>query len=283
MNPIPLHLANGLAFFESIAAVVAALLLLLFVKSRIARSALRIVILVGLIVVFCSSTPLPLWLQGIWIALSFACMILFQPGTYKRSTPYAIVLVLFSAALCIAEARHRVLPRITIDSQRKIYVIGDSITAGVGAHETLWPEMLAQSTHLDITNLAQPGATLKSAIHQADGITTSHAMVILEIGGNDLLGGMKGSLFRTQLDALLAKLQSRDCSIVMFELPLLPLNNGIGEAQRSLAERYHATLIPKRCLAAVIGADGNTMDGLHLSPAGHAALAKTVQDLLSLR
>jgi lysophospholipase L1-like esterase len=140
--------------------------------------------------------------------------------------------------------------------------------------------VLADSTHLNITNLALPGATAAEALQQAQDVKAPHALVILEIGGNDLLGGAKAADFRAHLETLLAALRPRAQTIVMFELPLLPFNNGIGEAQRSLADKYHVALIPKRCMTAVIGRAGNTEDGLHLSPEGHKALAQAVQDMM---
>jgi len=69
----------------------------------------------------------------------------------------------------------------------------------------------------------------------------------------------------------------------MFELPLLPFHSGYGEAQRHLARKHHVILIPKKCLASVIGRNGNTLDGLHLSQKGHDALAHAVAGMLSLQ
>ncbi len=68
----------------------------------------------------------------------------------------------------------------------------------------------------------------------------------------------------------------------MFELPLLPFHSGYGEVQRTLAKKYNVILIPKKVLTNVIGADGNTLDGLHLSQQGHDALARAVFRMLAI-
>jgi lysophospholipase L1-like esterase len=63
----------------------------------------------------------------------------------------------------------------------------------------------------------------------------------------------------------------------MFELPLIPFHNSFGTAQRSLAKKYHVTLLPKRFLTKIFGTVGGTLDGLHLSQSGHDALAAEIQ------
>ena len=55
----------------------------------------------------------------------------------------------------------------------------------------------------------------------------------------------------------------------------------LARAPTRLAKEYGAVLIPKRILAEVIRAPGATLDGIHLSPTGHAALAAAVDRMLS--
>jgi len=260
----------------------AALAMLLLFKHTLARSVARILLLVAIAAVAASSTPLPVWIQAGWCALALVCMSLFGPAAPRaRNVWLGTGFALFSAALCVWEGTYRVLPRINVAPGERIYVIGDSISAGIGGRdEVTWPAVLARTTHLNIVNLAQPGATLATARRQVAGIQSPHPLVLVEIGGNDLLGGAKPAYFRAQLDTLLVQLRSGGGTIAMFELPLLPFSNGIGEAQRSLAAKYHVTLIPKRCMTAVIGRDGDTVDGLHFSQQGHDEFAQIVERML---
>jgi acyl-CoA thioesterase I len=68
----------------------------------------------------------------------------------------------------------------------------------------------------------------------------------------------------------------------MLELPLLPLHKDFGVAQRELAAKYGVTLVPKYLFAGVLGADGATTDGIHLSPSGHEAMAKMVGRMIEI-
>ena len=43
-----------------------------------------------------------------------------------------------------------------------------------------------------------------------------------------------------------------------------------------MAAKHGATLIPKRAFIAVLTADGATVDGIHLTPLGHARMADLV-------
>ena len=63
-------------------------------------------------------------------------------------------------------------------------------------------------------------------------------------------------------------------TLVMLELPALPLRNDIGLAQRELAWGRHVLLIPRRVMCGALAAPENTQrDGLHLSRLGHERFA----------
>ena len=125
-----------------------------------------------------------------------------------------------------------------------------------------------------------PGATVASALNQADGVAERGSLVMLEIGGNDLLGSTSPDAFRTHLEQLLAKTADRSGQVVMFELPLPSYRVAYGAAQRTLARKHGVTLIPKRVLTGVLGMRNGTIDGLHLTQAGHDALARRVLGML---
>jgi acyl-CoA thioesterase-1 len=181
---------------------------------------------------------------------------------------------------CVSECLHRVVPRIRISSSERIYVVGDSVSAGIGAGIRLWPEILGGSTKLEVVNLAKAGATVSSALRQAEAIPAGHSFVLLEIGGNDIIGETNPADFRAALDALLSRLASDGHEVAIFEMPLPPFRNVYGEIQRALARRYGIPLIPKTCLANVFARSGATTDGIHLTQLGQEALAEQVGRML---
>lgn len=183
--------------------------------------------------------------------------------------------------LCFLEAWHQRMPVITIKKDQPIYIIGDSISAGIGGTEKNWPDVWASRSGRDVTNLARPGATVSNALnYQLAGINSPNAIIFIEIGGNDLMGTTTSKEFHSHLDQLLSGLHEAGHQLVMFEIPLLPLCNSYGRSQRTLAEKYGVILIPKRFLIDVFETKGATLDGLHLSQIGHDEMARRVHEMV---
>jgi len=105
-------------------------------------------------------------------------------------------------------------------------------------------------------------------------------LVLLEIGGNDLLGTTTAARFQEGLEKLLVAICRPGRTVVMFELPLVPFANEFGKHQRKLAKQYGVLLVPKRIFLRALTTPGATQDGVHLTPAGHQLMADTVWDIL---
>lgn len=270
-------------FFVGLALSAVMCLLKLKTNLRLANCVVTVLALVGGIVVALSATPIHVLIQAIWGALLIAALVILNRDSEKMRKArvgLAGALLVCSLILAAIEIPYRSAPPIHMSRDQVIYVIGDSISAGCGGDITNWPEVLAEKQGLSVANLALAGATVKSALRQADGIVAENAVVILEIGGNDLLGRTTSQDFGIGLEQLLAKVSGSDRRIVMFELPLFPFGNRFGQHQRKLAKQFNVLLIPKRYMAHVIGAPDATMDGLHLSQHGQNLMAETVWDLM---
>ncbi len=100
--------------------------------------------------------------------------------------------------------------------------------------------------------------------------------MLLEIGGNDLLGSPAGENFERDLQELLKRVCQPGRQVLMFELPLPPLHNEFGRVQRRLAAQCHVLLIPKRFLIDLLASEGTTLDSIHLSARGHQRMAALV-------
>ncbi len=281
MSPLILSFTDGTSFFVGLAVVFAANLSISRFRTGITRRLLATAVLVGVTVVIASAVPLPMWAYALWACASLMPPTLRTRPEYRKTS---IASVALSAATTIGllawEAPYHRLPQLQVAPNDTVYVVGDSLSAGIGIGERSWPAVLADTTGLNVVNLARAGATVRTALAQASLVTKPGSLVIVEIGGNDLLGGADASTFRRQLDALISVLCSKDSQILMFELPLLPFHNAFGRAQRDIAAEHNVLLLPKGCLSAVFGEKGATLDGLHLTQEGHHALAETVAVVL---
>ena len=117
-----------------------------------------------------------------------------------------------------------------------------------GRHEKTWPTVLAQIANLDVVNLAQAGATTQSAMHKQGRSPPRIRFVILEIGGNDLLGDTTAAEFRDQLEKLLIKLAAADQALIMFDSP--SPSSRTASAWHSVHSPRNTDVIIEKCLAA---------------------------------
>ena len=105
-------------------------------------------------------------------------------------------------------------------------------------------------------------------------------LVLIELGGNDMLMSGSSDHFGRNLESILARLSKPGRTLVMFELPLLPQWIRYGQIQRQLAAKYGVVLIPKRFFVSVMSAPNAASDGIHLTDAGAHRMAALVADIL---
>ena len=284
MNPLGLMFLDGTALFAGLAVVLAAGAMFVRSGTGLLRPISTVLLLAGFAAVLLSAVPLPSWLYALWILPAGAILVLGNlPGAAPVLRFRAFgALCAASLFLLLAEAPHLRAPRIRLAADQSVYVVGDSISAGIGSGERCWPEVLAAATSVRVVNLAEPGATTQSALAQVPRIAESNAVVLLEIGGNDLLDRKGAATFETHLDQLVSVLRANGHDVAMFELPLFPFQNAYGRAQRAVAKRHAVALIPRRHFARVLGMENGTLDGLHLTQKGHDEMARRVAALLRI-
>lgn len=278
-----LLIASGVPFFIGLA--LCAMTFALSFSSRPRPILARTSALTGVLFVSISATPLDALLLAPGAIGMFAWLALPHGAASARIVRFRRVLGGAVAAIAmiaaILEIPRMWTPRLApTEHVTRVAVVGDSLSAGIDERVPLWPAMLAADTGVTVSNHARAGASLAAALKQADAIQEGTDVAILLIGGNDMLWGRRSADFERDLDALLTRVQARCNRIVMLELPAPPLGDGYIAAQRRLALRHGVLLIPRWRLAAVLGAPGATIDGLHLSASGQRALADVVMWVL---
>ena len=298
MNTAIFHFVGGDAFFSGFIAVAVGAALIWKTTGKLHRIGAAL-ILFGWLFVIASATALPkiqyvcLGLISLRVAIgnlrkSPSGSIEAAPKTNQDTNPaYSptrwcpTLLVVSIGTVCFEFGSYHPT-RIPVSRELPIVVIGDSLSAGINDGVDIpWPTRLDEIASVTVSNHAQAGATCRSAIKQLDDLP-KQCVVVVEIGGNDLLGGRSAAEFRADLDRLLTKVQSSEREVVMFELPLPPLFHGYGYGQRELADENNVGLIPRRLLASILFSEDATVDSIHLSNDGHQRLAERVASFLSL-
>lgn len=235
--------------------------------------------------VLLSSVPVPRWLLIGWCGAFLGWQGFRRAPAPAARTISGVILVAVSLGVVVLDLPFQFAPVSPRGPVSRIAVVGDSLSTGVNRlpDDRLWPALLARDNGVDVVNLSRGGARLEDALRLLNhhGIPPGTDVVLLEIGGNDLLEGTPTAQFHEQLDELLKRLNG-DYAVYMFELPLPPLGYAYGRIQRKLAGRHGIRLIPKRHLSELLFTPSFTLDGLHPSRRGHRRLASWVADLLGL-
>lgn len=279
MNWLVYHIASGHAFFTGVGLVILAVLVSRRNKPISNRIAV-LAFLIGAVAITISSTPIPYWYYVVALVPTVAWVISRYVKSWNRWAPTAVVAVWLVAASL--EIPYHMTPSLSPVTERSIAVIGDSVTAGMGGRDKSkkWPAILANQHDLDVQDISHMGETAAAALKRVKKQQISASIVIVEIGGNDLLGSTTSAEFELDLDALLAYISAPNRQVVMFELPLPPFCHEYGRIQRSLARKHRVALIPKRIFLSVLAADDSTLDSIHLTQAGHDRMANGVWEIV---
>jgi acyl-CoA thioesterase-1 len=248
---------------------------------------LFVVIFLGWILTVLSATPWPLAVYVVLTVATFGWWVLEGRWPRRQLALRGALAALWLLAMGWELPHH--WPRtVTSVRARSLLIFGDSVTAGTDDPRTItWPKLLAKRYGLSVNDRSRAGARVEAAVRFAvnEGLSARHVeassqLVLLEIGGNDLLGETPPEKFATDLEALLRLVTSNRRTVVMFELPLPPGCNRFGEIQRRLADRYQVQLIPKWIFLNVLTTAGATEDGIHLTQRGQDLMANAVWNVI---
>jgi len=284
MSPIALYFASGESLYLGAALLVLVMGVSPFLKQTWLLRLRNVGIWLALAMIVMACPPFALIVDLIFVTALVLWFIASNrsSGRWLRSQFAATaVLLVLSLILTAIEFSHRKMPAVVGKPSDHLVVIGDSISSGIDPRVQSWPLVLQKATGIAVRNLARPGAQSRDGLTMAEKLTAEDHVVLIEIGGNDLLEGVPSEEFGKALDALLSRVSAPGRIVVMFELPLLPHKIAYGRIQRGLAAKYGAWLIPKRFFAEVIGGANGTSDGLHLSDEGTRRMATLVEHVLS--
>lgn len=276
--------AAGYSLFVGIALLTISMAFFLFVKQPWKKLIIYPFALIAIFLIFLSATPLHPLLYTLWTA-SVLGWLIFCAIEKLSKKPFTKFLTAIAFALSITVLLTQIpfylkpsMPKQKFD---KLYIIGDSVSAGIGGqNEMTWPKLLHDKHAINVTNLSQAGDTVTSAISQADKIDDHQAIILLEIGGNDLLASTAYSQFEKDLTQVLKTVTSDSSMVVMLELPIFAWKIEYGRIQRKLAKKFNVILIPKRFFVSVLSAKDATQDLAHLSPKGHQIMMEKIWSIL---
>jgi acyl-CoA thioesterase-1 len=177
-------------------------------------------------------------------------------------------------------------------SAKTVLVMGDSLTEGYRlAKEEAYPylmemELKKKYPDVKIINGGISGSTSASAVRRLDWyIKAKPEIMILALGANDGLRGLKVEETSKNLEAVIMKAKSSGIRVIMSGMKMPP-NYGKDYSEKfnqifpRLAKKHELKLIPF-ILENVAGIPAlNLPDGIHPNPEGHKVMAKNVMKFL---
>jgi acyl-CoA thioesterase I len=283
--PLLLYFASGESLYPGIGLLIMAIIIANFQKPYWLPYARIFATWIGVAMIVMASPPLS-WNALIFLVVAFLSW--FVASAKSRSSSWASlqtftswILLVSALILCSIEYRHRRVPQMHTQIDDHLVVIGDSISAGVGDSAAIWPSIMQNGTGVEVKNLSKAGAMVADGLAMAERIGPADHLILIELGGNDLLSGEPSETFSGNLEQLMMKIMAPGRTVVMFELPLIPTAVAYGQAQRRIAVKYSVVLIPKRFFVeALLGQDA-TYDGIHLTKAGAKRMAAIVAGIFS--
>jgi acyl-CoA thioesterase-1 len=167
-----------------------------------------------------------------------------------------------------------------------IVALGDSLTAGYGLADKdgfvprLQAALATNGVAADIANAGVSGDTASDGLNRLDwSVPQGTDAVIVELGANDMLRGIKPEVTRAALDTILQRLTQRHVSVLLCGMRAAPnLGANYGQAFEQiypdLAKKYGVLLYPFFLDGVAANLDLTQQDGMHPNPAGVAVIVQ---------
>ena len=178
--------------------------------------------------------------------------------------------------------------------QMRVVVLGDSLTAGYGLQRgedfvsQLQAALIAEGLNVKIDNAGVSGDTSAGGKARLDWAVAGEPkprLVLVALGGNDLLRGLDPEVTRANLDYILKELKARNLPALLIGMKS-PTNLGpffqkkFDKIYPDLADEYDVELYPFFLEDVAMRPDLNQADGIHPNVAGVGVMVKNILPLV---
>lgn len=182
---------------------------------------------------------------------------------------------------CGSEPQQEAVPAGSI-----VIALGDSLTYGYGASlDAAYPKVLADLSHWTVINAGVNGDTSADVLARVDDITTQNPdLVLLGVGGNDVLQRVQPETTRANITATIDTLKSANIDVILIAEPHFSASALFGRVSDNplYEEIADAKEVPLYSggWSAVLSDDTLKSDRIHANAAGYRQFAEGLHDYL---
>ena len=189
--------------------------------------------------------------------------------------------VAISVTGCGSEPQQDILP-----AGSTVVALGDSLTYGYGANpKTAYPTVLAELSKWNVVNAGVNGDTSADVLTRVNEITEQNPdLVLLGVGGNDVLQRIVPDTTRANIVATIDTLQSNNIDVVLIAEPYFSTSALFGKASdnplyEDIAEAEGIPLYSDGW-STVLSDEALKSDKIHANAAGYRQFAEGLHDYL---
>lgn len=172
------------------------------------------------------------------------------------------------------------LPRLAASDV--IVAFGDSLTYGTGAaeHES-YPAVLAQLIGRPVVRAGVPGEVTAQGLRRLPAVLDDHQprLVIVCLGGNDMLRKIASAEIKRNLEAMLRELRRRGISAVLVGVPKPALWTSSADFYAELAREFGVPY-EGEIVTSVLYSSDTKSDPIHPNAKGYRRIAEALAKLL---
>ena len=192
----------------------------------------------------------------------------------------SLVAALFIVMLVGCSGKAPELPPLAEDDV--VVAFGDSLTYGTGAKaEESYPAVLAQLIGRKVVRAGVPGEMTAQGLARLPSVIDSHdpRLMIVCLGGNDMLRRVKEAEIKRNLHAIIAGIRNHGIGVVLVGVPKPALITSPPEFYAELAAEFG---IPYEgeIVTSVLYKPEYKSDGIHPNARGYRRMAEAIAELL---
>jgi len=198
----------------------------------------------------------------------------------RRANEIRFLFALFTLLLLVACGRAPTLAKLGADDV--ILAFGDSLTYGTGAEsDEAYPARLALLAHHAVVNAGVPGETTTEGLQRLPALLAEHhpRLVLLCLGGNDMLRRLPAGETENNLRLMLQTLRASGAQVVLIGVPEPKIFGGAPDFYARLADNFKVPY-DGDILNAVLRNNALKSDPVHPNAAGYEAIAQQIAKLL---